>query len=143
MSPKKKQAGSKANGVKDFRHDSARRKNNPPAGVAPTYEVRERKTRQYAYDPHLDPQLVWAGKAEHISFEVDVVSLHIHERISTRAILKAVRHPQPLQFEIFGETPLPADKQIEFYRHDVKDRNFTCQNNLHLEKRDGRRAVRR
>jgi len=119
MSPKKKQAGSKANGVKDFRHDSARRKNNPPAGVAPTYEVRERKTRQYAYDPHLDPQLVWAGKAEHISFEVDVVSLHIHERISTRAILKAVRHPQPLQFEMFGETPLPADKQIEFYQHEV------------------------
>ena len=65
MSPRKKQAGSNANGVKDFRHDSARRKNNPPAGIAPTYEVRERGPRQYAYDPHLDPQLQWAGKAEH------------------------------------------------------------------------------
>ena len=28
----------------------------------------------YEYDPHLDPQLVWAGKAEHTSFEVDTVS---------------------------------------------------------------------
>jgi len=109
MSPRKKQVGSEANGVKDFRHDSARRKNNPPAGLAPTYEVRERQTRRYAYEPHLDPQLVWAGKAEHTSFEVDVVSLHIHERISTRAILNAVRRPQMVQQRImFGETPLPA-----------------------------------
>ena len=120
MSPRKKQAGSEANGVKDFRHDSARRKNNPPAGLAPTYEVRERQTRRYAYDPHLDPQLVWAGKAEHTSFDVDVVPLHIHERISTRAILNAVRRPQMVQQRImFGETPLPADKQIEFYQHEV------------------------
>jgi adenine-specific DNA-methyltransferase len=80
MSLKKKQAGSEANGVKDFRHDSAKRVNNPPASVAPTYESRERQTRQYAYDPHLDPQLVWAGKAEHTSFEVDGVSSYIHER---------------------------------------------------------------
>ena len=105
--------------VGDYRHGEARRKNNPPAGIAPTYEVRERRTQTYAYDPHLDPQLVWAGKAEHTSFEVDVVSLHIHERISTRAILDAVRRPQPLQLSLFGETPLPADQQVEFYQHEV------------------------
>jgi hypothetical protein len=104
--------------VRDFRHTDARRPNNPPAGIAPTYEARERKTRQYAYDPHLDPKLVWAGKAEHTSFEVDVVSLHIHERISTRAILESVKKPES-QLALFGETPLPADQQIEFYRHEV------------------------
>jgi adenine-specific DNA-methyltransferase len=103
----------------DYRHTAAHRKNNPPAGIAPTYEVRERQTTRYSYDPHLDPQLIWAGKAEHTSFEVDVVPLHIHERISTRAILDAVRRPQPLQPDLFGETPLPADQQIEFYRHEV------------------------
>jgi adenine-specific DNA-methyltransferase len=119
MSPRKKQAGSKANGVKDFRHDAARRKNNPPAGIAPTYEVCKQGPTQYAYDPHLDPQLVWDGKAEHTSFEVAVVPLHIHERISTRAILDAVRRPQPLQMELFGETLLPAHQQIEFYKHEV------------------------
>ncbi|MBC7261894.1 MAG: site-specific DNA-methyltransferase, partial [Chloroflexi bacterium] len=105
--------------MQDFRHAEARRKNNPPAGVAPTYEVREQHTTPYAYDPHLDPQLQWAGKAEHTSFEVDVVPLHIHERISTKAILSAVRRQEPLQLALFGETPLPADQQIEFYRHEV------------------------
>jgi adenine-specific DNA-methyltransferase len=37
--------------------------------------------RTWAYDPHLDPQLVWAGKAEHTSFRVPTVSLHVHEQI--------------------------------------------------------------
>jgi adenine-specific DNA-methyltransferase len=105
--------------VQDFRHEDARRKNNPPADIAPTYEAPERQVQAYAYDPHLDPQLQWAGKAEHTSFEVDVVSLHIHERISTKAILEAVRRPQPLQMDLFGETPLPADKEVQFYQHEV------------------------
>ncbi len=104
--------------AKDYRYD-ARRLNNPPAGLAPIYEVRERPKQWYQYDPHLDPQLHWAGKAEHTSFEVDVVPLHIHERISTKAILRAVERPQPLQMDLFGETPLPADQQVEFYSHEV------------------------
>jgi len=115
----KRPSRSDAQQVQDFRHTNARRKNNPTVGDAPTYEARERQTRTYAYDPHLDPQLQWAGKAEHTSFEVEVVSLHIHERVSTRAILDAVRRPQPPQLDLFGETPLPADKQIEFYKHEV------------------------
>jgi adenine-specific DNA-methyltransferase len=119
MPRRRKTTPKDANGVRDFRHADARRPNNPPAGIAPTYEVRERQTTRYSYDPHLDPQLIWAGKAEHTSFEVDVVPLHIHERISTRAILDAVRRPQPPQLDLFGETPLSADQQIEFYRHEV------------------------
>jgi len=99
-------------GFKDFHHTTAHRKNNPPAGVAPTYEIRERQTTRYAYDPHLDPQFVWTGKAEHTSFEVDVVSLHIHERISTRAILEAVKKPEP-QLVLLGETPFPAHQQMK------------------------------
>jgi len=118
MARKKSQTAT-PDGVKDFRHTDARRKNNPPAGIAPTYEVRERQATPYAYDPHLDPQLVWAGKAEHTSFQVDLVSLHVHERISTQAMLKAMRRPEPVQLSLFGETPLPADQQIEFYKHDV------------------------
>jgi adenine-specific DNA-methyltransferase len=107
------------NGVGDYRHDEARRKNNPPAGIAPTYEVRERHTTSYSYDPHLDPQLQWAGKAEHTSFELDVISLHIHERISTRAILGAVKKPEP-QLSLFGETVLPMNQQIEFYQGEMR-----------------------
>jgi len=108
-----------SNGARDYRHD-ARRLNNPPAGLAPTYEVRERRTQQYAYDPHLDPQLVWAGKAEHTPFDVDVVPLHMHERNSSKAILRAVQRPQPLQIDLFGERSLPADQHVGFYRHEVR-----------------------
>jgi adenine-specific DNA-methyltransferase len=121
----------KSNGqtVTDIRH-RATRKNNPPAGLAPTYEVRERQATRHNYDPHLDPQLVWSDKPglkanwdeiwdpDRTAFDVDVVSLHIHERISTRAILEAVRRPEP-QISLFGETQLPADQQVEFYKHDV------------------------
>jgi adenine-specific DNA-methyltransferase len=70
MRRKKRTATSNQDGVRDFRHAEARRKNYPPAAIAPTYEVREREARRYSYDPHLDPQLQWAGKAEHISFKV-------------------------------------------------------------------------
>ncbi|MBC7344662.1 MAG: hypothetical protein H5U03_04450 [Clostridia bacterium] len=82
-------------GVKDFRHREEHRKNNPPAGIAPIYEVRERQTTRYAYDAHLDLELAWAGKAKHTSFGVDVVSLHIHERISKRpsCIRLSTRNP--------------------------------------------------
>jgi hypothetical protein len=74
--------------VKDYRHEEER-PNNPPAGLA-TYDRTEPSRKIYDYDPHLDPQLIWAGKKEHTSFEVENVALHIHERISTAAIVKAV-----------------------------------------------------
>ncbi|MBM4287819.1 MAG: site-specific DNA-methyltransferase [Deltaproteobacteria bacterium] len=118
MARRGRRQGGDPNGIKDFRFEEARRKNNPPAGMAPTYEVQERRTTTYAYDPHLDPHLVWAGKAEHTSFEIDVVSLHIHERLSTRAILEAARKPEP-QLSLFGETELKPHEQIEFYQHEV------------------------
>lgn len=105
--------------VNDYRHAEAKRKNNPPAGVAPTYEVRERSTNKYSYNPHLDPELIWSGKKEHTSFEVELVSLHIHERVSARAILDALKKPQPVQLKLFAEPELPLDKVIDFYRHDI------------------------
>ena len=37
------------------------------------------------------PYLQWAGKAERTQFEVDTVSLHVHERIDPASILAAVR----------------------------------------------------
>lgn len=105
--------------VGDYRHEEARRKNNPPSGIAPTYEIRRHERTKYSYDPHLDPQLVWAGKAERTSFEVDVVSLHVHERVSSRAILEAVKRPSPVQLDFFAEPELPLDKLVQFYQHDV------------------------
>ena len=47
-----------------------------------------RKT--YAYDPHLDPQLQWAGKTEPTSFEVPTVSLPFEEGEHRRVAVKIV-----------------------------------------------------
>ncbi len=87
----------------DYRHDEARRKNNPPVGMV-AYEAKtaEQPQAHYGYDPHLSPQLIWAGKPGLVSIEVedaaglevDTVSLHIHERVSTQAIIHAVRASQ-------------------------------------------------
>ena len=105
--------------VQDYRFDDEKRKNIPDAGLA-SYYKEKREHRKYEYDPHLDPQLVWAGKVEHESFEVDTVALHIHERISSKAILKTVEKRELFkQLRLFGEPDLPLDKRIEFYQHDM------------------------
>ena len=46
---------------------------------------------QVLHDPHLSPTLIWAGKKEHTSFEIPTVSLHVHERIYPRTIIKALQ----------------------------------------------------
>jgi hypothetical protein len=78
--------------IEQYDHAGAKRANNPPVGlVTPETDPPNPARKTYQYDPHLDPQLVWAGKAEHTSFEVPTVSLHVHERIDPRTIIKAVR----------------------------------------------------
>ncbi len=63
--------------IESYRHADKERLNNPPVGlVTPDTDPDSGVKRTYAYDPHLDPQLQWAGKAEHTSFEVPTVSLH-------------------------------------------------------------------
>ncbi len=77
--------------IEQYDHKGKQRVNNPPVGLVTPDTDHETAKRTYAYDPHLDPQLVWAGKAEHTSFEVPTVSLHVHERIDPRTIIEAVR----------------------------------------------------
>lgn len=110
--------------IQSYEHRDKQRVNNPPVGlVTPDTDPDAGQKRQtYAYDPHLDPQLVWAGKAEHTSFEVPTVSLHVHERIDPRTIIEAVRkqnsQPQPVQLGLFEtERTEPLRTAVEFYRH--------------------------
>jgi len=69
-----------------------------------------------------EPYLNWAGKAEHTSFEVPTVSLHVHERIDPRTIIDSVRKrgeeisPQPSLFDVKDENP-PLREAIQFYKH--------------------------
>ena len=107
--------------IGSYEHKDKQRVNNPPVGlVTPDTDPDAGAKKTYAYDPHLDPQMVWAGKAEHTSFEVPTVSLHVHERIEPRTILEAVRKRngeaarQPSLFEM-EERPLR--EAIEFYKH--------------------------
>jgi adenine-specific DNA-methyltransferase len=103
-----------------YQHEKQQRLNNPPVGlVTPTTDI-DGESKTYDYDPHLDPQLIWAGKTEHTSFEVPTVSLHVHERIDPKAIIKAVRKGggqiQTSLFELPDENP-PMRTAVEFYKH--------------------------
>ena len=146
--------------VQDYRHDTATRKNNPPAGIAAQGKINETPKQEYAYNPHLppnlrsdpngdadklpellqiaqqraltaeeaktladalrqhDPWLEWAGKQETKSFTVDPVALHIHERVSAKAILK-VAERQNVQRELFADPQQDYSKAVDFYQHDV------------------------
>ena len=108
--------------IGQYKHENQQRVNNPPVGLVTPDTDPDGDSKKYAYDPHLDPQLVWAGKAEHTSFEVPTVSLHVHERIDPRSIIEAVRKRNPNQgvqlslFEQPEENP-PIRQAIEFYKH--------------------------
>ncbi len=107
--------------IDTYAHTDKERVNNPPVGLVTPETDRDAGGKSYAHDPHLDPQLSWSGKAEHTSFEVPTVSLHVHERIDPRTIIEAVRkrNGTERQMSLFAtpeENP-PLRQAIEFYRH--------------------------
>src|SRR2546428_328289 len=109
--------------IEQYDHKGQQRKNNPPVGLVTEATDRDAPKKQYAYDPHLDPTLTWAGKAEHTSFDVPTVSLHVHERVVPKTIMGAVRHrngaPTAVQGSLFDspeENP-PLREAIDFYQH--------------------------
>ena len=158
---RKKRSGKKPETkVKDYRHDDATRKNNPPAGIASHAKIRETPKREYAYNPHLppvlrfdesgdsdrlpallekaqreplsadevqilaaalrqqEPWLEWAGKQEAKSFDVDPVALHIHERVSAKAIVKAAQRDD-VRRELFADPQQAYHEAVQSYQHDV------------------------
>ena len=107
--------------VESYAHEDKERVNNPPVGLVTPDTDPDTGTQTYEHDPHIDPYLSWAGKAEHTSFEVPTVSLHVHERIDPRTIIEAARkrdeaEPQMSLFQAPEENP-PLRDAIEFYKH--------------------------
>jgi adenine-specific DNA-methyltransferase len=128
--------------IEQYDHSDEKRVNNPQVGLVTPETDPDAGRKSYQYDPHLDPQLVWAGKAEHTSFEVPTVSLHVHERIDPKTIIQAVRkrngngnnntvsgslpapgragegrlRQQSFLFEQPEENP-PIRDAVEFYQH--------------------------
>lgn len=115
--------------IESYAHTDKKRANNPPVGLVTSDSEPVAPTKKtYAYDPHLDPQLIWAGKAERTSFEVPTVSLHVHERIDPKAIIAAVRtngdrakpgNEKYRQQSLFEQpaTYLPLRDALDFYKH--------------------------
>ena len=74
-----------------------------------------------------EPFLNWSGKAERTSFEVDTVSLHVHERIDPATILAAVsKSIKGKKGEFAGQMglfsapfeQLPLRDALDFYKHE-------------------------
>lgn len=117
--------------VEAYTHDDKKRTNNPPVGMA-QHDKKAETVKTYQYDPHLDPALQWAGKAEGTSFDVPTSSIHIHETIRPHSIIARVmkEYADVEKGQLEGQTSLfapetPAERMrrrresIEFYQHDV------------------------
>lgn len=117
--------------IEAYTHDDKKRANNPPVGMA-QHDKAEEKVKTYQFDPHLDPSLQWAGKAEGTSFDVPTSSIHIHESIKpfniiaqiTKAYSEAEEGQLEGQVGLFAaETPAERMRRrreaIEFYQHGV------------------------
>lgn len=132
--PKKQLADAEAAKMRDveaYTHDDKKRTNNPPVGMA-QHDKAEEKVKTYQFDPHLDPTLQWAGKAEGMSFDVPTSSIHIHESIKPHSIIARVmkEYSDVEAGQVRGQMGLfeaetPAERMrrrresIEFYQHGV------------------------
>jgi adenine-specific DNA-methyltransferase len=83
------------------------------------------KTILYQRDPSLDPQLVWKGKDEQDSkdLEVPAVPVYIQEKIHPKHIIEdlrgRVKEGKPAQLDLFVDfNGLEFEELVEFYQHD-------------------------
>ena len=162
MARKKRTAKPQNTEIQDYRHDDAKRKNNPSAGIAARGRINETPKVEYTHNPHLPPTLrfdengnadrlpellqkaqhgalskeevnaivealrhydapwlEWSGKQETTDFTVDPVALHIHERVSAKAIMKIAAR-ENVQRNLFADPQLEYNEAVQFYQHDVE-----------------------
>lgn len=95
----------------------AKRLNNPEIGLV-TKEASD-EVSKYSFDPNIDPHLDWAGKEERTSFEIPLVSLHVHDRMEPQCIIEGFQRKLDQEVSLFHSLEdLPLDKAIEFYQHE-------------------------
>lgn len=105
-----------------------KRKNIPTEELSDFLKAEERtSTRvQYPRDPSLDPQLVWKGKEEQDSEDLDVpaVPIYIQEKVHPKALVENLRRtadqesdePELMLFQDFNG--LEFEQEIAFYEHE-------------------------
>jgi len=124
--PPRKKATTGPTPVEDLRHDDTRA--NIPTGELAGFVPDEPAIPpvRYARDPSLDPQLVWSGKDEQDSGDLEVPSVPIYaqEKVVPRAIVEDLRRTGrsseddvPSLFENFDG--LDFGDKVDFYAHEA------------------------
>ncbi len=115
--------------VEQTRHAGDQRVNIPTAELEAFAEAEEKqpKTLLYPRDPSLDPQLVWKGKDEQDSKDLEVpsVPIYIQEHISPKALIEDLRATSAAgreqQLDLFGDfNGMEFDQRVDFYQHHMK-----------------------
>jgi adenine-specific DNA-methyltransferase len=105
---------------KTYEHVDADALVRPDVGLQPEFK-QKRSPAKYQYDPTLDPQLIWAGKAERTAFEVPTLPLFVHERLSTKAILETLKghkRDKQMELQLFADPQLSiTDRLLKAYEH--------------------------
>ena len=65
-----------------------------------------------------EPWLEWAGKRERPWFEIEPPALHIHERVSTQAMLRVLAR-EDVNRDLFADPQQSYAEAVQFYKHDV------------------------
>jgi len=111
--------------LQQYTYEDKKRSNNPQVGLVTAETDISEEKKSYSFDPHLDPKLNWTGKVEGMNFEVDTVSLHVHQRVDPLTIIQTVKkkelQEQRTLFYYFesAENNLPIREAIEFYKHSL------------------------
>ena len=134
----RKARGPKPKSVETLKHEEARRPNLPSAEHQPLMRDEEQSAVRVAYERRnrdLDPQLVWRGKDEQDSadLEVNVPPLYIQERVHPKVLVDDLMRQTAKRREsdddgrqqgfadLFADfNGLPSeDAKTEFYQHDA------------------------
>ena len=104
----RKARGPKPKSVETLKHEEARRPNLPSAEHQPLMRDEEQSAVRVAYERRnrdLDPQLVWRGKDEQDSadLEVNVPPLYIQERVHPKVLVDDLMRQTAKRRESEGE----------------------------------------
>src|SRR3989344_968625 len=114
--------------VKSYKHRS-KRPRIPTQEESRNLSAREKQggKKKYAYDPSLDPQLVWSGKEEAgAEFSISTVPIYVQENIAPEGIIARLKagSSDDQQMMLFGETAqMQAAHAVDFYKHEDNWRN--------------------
>jgi adenine-specific DNA-methyltransferase len=65
-----------------------------------------------------EPWLEWSGKRERPWFELEPPALHIHERVSTQALLRVLAR-EDVHRDLFADPQQSYAEAVQFYKYDV------------------------